>query len=114
MKRRINIAAGLIHKPKILIMDEPTVGIDPQSRNHILETVMQLNSDGLTVIYTSHYMEEVEKLCNRLAIMDHGQIIAQGSIADICKLDGENDEINIEAAPLNDELIYSNLYTYYY
>lgn len=79
MKRRLNIGAALLHEPDLLIMDEPTVGIDPQSRNHILEAVKRLNKDGMTIIYTSHYMEEVEFLCDRLAIIDHGKIIAQGS-----------------------------------
>lgn len=79
MKRRINIAAALIHNPKILIMDEPTVGIDPQSRNHILESVKKLNEEGMTIIYTSHYMEEVEYLCSRIGIIDHGSLIALGS-----------------------------------
>lgn len=78
MKRRINIAAALLHQPEILIMDEPTVGIDPQSRNHILESVKQLNQEGMTVIYTSHYMEEIEYLCNRIGIVDHGKLIAIG------------------------------------
>ncbi|TCP58062.1 ABC-2 type transport system ATP-binding protein [Tumebacillus sp. BK434] len=84
MKRRINIGAALMHKPELLIMDEPTVGIDPQSRNHILETVKELNRQGMTVIYTSHYMEEVEYLCERLAIIDHGQVIATGTKQDLC------------------------------
>ncbi|WNS76271.1 ABC transporter ATP-binding protein [Bacillus sp. DTU_2020_1000418_1_SI_GHA_SEK_038] len=79
MKRRINIGAALLHKPELLIMDEPTVGIDPQSRNHILETVKSLNEQGMTIIYTSHYMEEVEFLCKRIAIIDYGQLIASGS-----------------------------------
>ncbi|QUH19121.1 ABC transporter ATP-binding protein [Alkaliphilus sp. B6464] len=79
MKRRVNIGCALLHKPKILIMDEPTVGIDPQSRNHILETVKRLREEGMTIIYTSHYMEEVEYLCDRIYIMDHGEIIATGS-----------------------------------
>ncbi|MBN2737137.1 MAG: ABC transporter ATP-binding protein [Spirochaetales bacterium] len=79
MKRRLNIACGLAHSPKILFMDEPTVGIDPQTRNHILESVRQLNRKGCTVIYTTHYMEEAESLCSRIAIIDHGKIIAQGS-----------------------------------
>jgi ABC-2 type transport system ATP-binding protein len=78
MKRRINIAAALLHRPEILIMDEPTVGVDPQSRNHILETVKKLNEEGMTVIYTSHYMEEVEYLCRRIGIIDHGKMIAIG------------------------------------
>ncbi|QQZ11274.1 ABC transporter ATP-binding protein [Heyndrickxia vini] len=84
MKRRINIGAALMHKPQLLIMDEPTVGIDPQSRNHILETVKKLNEEGMTIIYTSHYMEEVEFLCKRIAIIDHGQLIASGSKIDLC------------------------------
>ncbi|WP_027963609.1 ABC transporter ATP-binding protein [Halalkalibacillus halophilus] len=80
MKRRINIAVALIHDPQIIIMDEPTVGIDPQSRNHILEMVRRLNTEkGMTVLYTSHYMEEVERLCDRIYIMDHGKVIATGT-----------------------------------
>lgn len=83
MKRRLNIGAALLHQPEILIMDEPTVGIDPQSRNHILESVKKLSEEGMTIVYTSHYMEEVEYLCDRLAIIDHGSIIALGSKEDI-------------------------------
>ena len=79
MKRRINIGVALMHDPKFIIMDEPTVGIDPQSRNHILETVKKLNELGITVLYTSHYMEEVSQLCNRIYIMDHGKVIAEGT-----------------------------------
>jgi ABC-2 type transport system ATP-binding protein len=79
MKRRINIGAALMHEPELLIMDEPTVGIDPQSRNHILETVKRLNQKGMTVIYTSHYMEEVEYLCERIGIVDQGKMIALGT-----------------------------------
>lgn len=75
MKRRINIAAALLHRPQLLIMDEPTVGIDPQSRNSILETVKELNKHGMSVIYTSHYMEEVEFLCNRIGIIDLGKLL---------------------------------------
>jgi ABC-2 type transport system ATP-binding protein len=83
MKRRINIGAALMHKPELLIMDEPTVGIDPQSRNHILETVKELNKQGMTIIYTSHYMEEVEFLCKRIGIIDHGEVIAIGTKDDL-------------------------------
>jgi len=79
MKRRLNIACAIAHRPKLLIMDEPTVGIDPQSRNHILNSVKKLNEMGCTVIYTSHYMEEVEEICTRIAIIDHGKIIAEGT-----------------------------------
>ncbi|HEY9059011.1 MAG TPA: ABC transporter ATP-binding protein [Pseudobacteroides sp.] len=104
MKRRINIAAALLHKPKVLVMDEPTVGIDPQSRNHILETVLKLNKEGMTIIYTSHYMEEVEFLCTRIAIMDHGKIIASGSKEELRKLAGEFDIINIDVSNASDDL----------
>ena len=79
MKRRINIGAALLHDPELLIMDEPTVGIDPQSRNHILETIKELNKKGMSIIYTSHYMEEVEFLCDRIYIMDEGVVIASGT-----------------------------------
>ncbi len=97
MKRRINIASALLHRPRILVMDEPTVGIDPQSRNHILETVLRLNKEGMTVVYTSHYMEEVELLCSRVAIMDHGRIIAMGTKDELRKLIGDKDTIYIQA-----------------
>ncbi|MFC5648171.1 ATP-binding cassette domain-containing protein [Paenibacillus solisilvae] len=79
MKRRLNIACAIAHKPKLIIMDEPTVGIDPQSRNYILTSVRKLNESGCTIIYTSHYMEEVEEICTRIAIVDHGKIIAEGT-----------------------------------
>jgi ABC-2 type transport system ATP-binding protein len=103
MKRRINIAAALLHQPRILIMDEPTVGIDPQSRNHILETVKQLNQQGMTVIYTSHYMEEVEYLCSRIGIIDHGQIIAQGTVPELRQIVGQDSEIVIAVQGLRVE-----------
>ncbi len=76
MKRRVNLAAGLLHRPKILFLDEPTVGVDPQSRNAIFENVELLNQQGMTILYTTHYMEEAERLCHRVGIMDHGKIIA--------------------------------------
>ena len=79
MKRRLNMGCAIAHSPSLIIMDEPTVGIDPQSRNHILESVKRLNEEGATIIYTSHYMEEVEELCNNISIMDNGKIIASGS-----------------------------------
>lgn len=96
MKRRINVAVGLLHEPRVLLLDEPTVGIDPQSRNHILETVKTLNENGLTVIYTSHYMEEVEALCDRIAIMDGGKIIALGTLGQLRELVGGMDVISID------------------
>ncbi len=105
MKRRINIAAALLHRPKLLIMDEPTVGIDPQSRNHILETVVKLNKEGMTVIYTSHYMEEVEFLCSRIGIMDHGKVIASGTKEELRKLIGDFDTINLGLVNPKDSVI---------
>ena len=96
MKRRINIAAALLHKPKILILDEPTVGIDPQSRNHILQTVKELNKTGTTVLYTSHYMEEVEQLCNRVYIMDHGKIIASGTKEELLSILSSENTIHVQ------------------
>ena len=89
MKRRVNIAAGLVHQPRLLFLDEPTVGVDPQSRNHIFESVLRLNRErGMTIVYTSHYMEEVELLCNRVAIFDQGRIIAMDSIKNLIALLG--------------------------
>src|SRR5579864_4534389 len=79
MKRRLNMAAGLIHRPKLVLMDEPTVGVDPQSRNHIFDMIENLRSEGVSIIYTTHYMEEAERLCDRIAIIDHGKIIAHGT-----------------------------------
>ncbi|HTX51996.1 MAG TPA: ABC transporter ATP-binding protein [Candidatus Baltobacteraceae bacterium] len=79
MKRRLNMAAGLIHRPKLVLMDEPTVGVDPQSRNRIFEMIGKLHHEGMSIIYTTHYMEEAERLCGRIAIVDHGRIIAVGS-----------------------------------
>jgi len=96
MKRRLNIGAALLHMPELLIMDEPTVGIDPQSRNHILDTVLELNKQGITIIYTSHYMEEVEYLCNEICIMDEGKIIASGTQQELVELVREKTQINIK------------------
>ncbi len=83
MKRRLNIACAIVHHPKILLMDEPTVGVDPQSRNSILESIRELNQNGTTVIYTSHYMEEIEAICSKVAIMDFGKIIAYGTVEEL-------------------------------
>jgi ABC-2 type transport system ATP-binding protein len=79
MKRRLNMACGLIHRPRIVLMDEPTVGVDPQSRNRIFEMIEALRAQGTAIIYTTHYMEEAERLCDRIAIVDHGKMIAQGT-----------------------------------
>lgn len=95
MKRRINIAVGLLHSPKVLFMDEPTVGIDPQSRRRILDTVKSLNEEGLTVVYTTHYMEEAEELSDRVGIIDHGELIAIGTQAELSKTVGELDTIRL-------------------
>ena len=93
MKRRVNIGAAILHQPEVLIMDEPTVGIDPQSRNHILETVKRLNNEGMTIIYTSHYMEEVEYLCERIGIIDHGELIACGTLKELRETIGDRSRI---------------------
>ncbi len=95
MQRRINIAVALLHNPKVLFMDEPTVGIDPQSRRRILDTVLELNKQGLTVIYTTHYMEEAEELSDRIGIIDHGELIAVGSQEDLTRTIGRYDTINM-------------------
>ena len=105
MKRRINIGAALMHEPELLIMDEPTVGIDPQSRNHILETVKKLNKAGMTVIYTSHYMEEVEFLCERIAIMDHGKVIASGSKTELCSRLSGGTVLRMTAEPVTEAFV---------
>lgn len=105
MKRRLNIACSLVHHPKLIIMDEPTVGIDPQSRNHILESVKKLNQMGSTVIYTSHYMEEVEVLCNDIAIMDHGRIIARGSKEELEEMVAVEEKVNIRLSSVNYSLV---------
>nr|WP_077616156.1 ABC transporter ATP-binding protein [Caenibacillus caldisaponilyticus] len=105
MKRRINIGAALMHDPELLIMDEPTVGIDPQSRNHILETVKRLNEQGMTVIYTSHYMEEVEFLCERIAIIDHGEVIALGTKTELCNRLAGGTVIQLKVDPIKERFI---------
>lgn len=105
MKRRLNIACSLVHHPRLIIMDEPTVGIDPQSRNHILNSVRTLNEMGSTVIYTSHYMEEVEELCSDIAIMDHGRIIARGSKEQLEELVAVEEKVNIRLSDLNFSLV---------
>lgn len=98
MKRRLNISCALGHKPELLIFDEPTVGIDPQSRNFILEKIKDANKKGTTVIYTSHYMEEIETLCTRIAIMDNGKIIAVGTKEELVRLvtSEENSNMTLE------------------
>jgi ABC-2 type transport system ATP-binding protein len=97
MKRRLNIAAGLLHHPRLLVLDEPTVGVDPQSRNAILEGVQQLGSAGMAVLYTTHYMEEAERLCDRIGIIDNGRLIAEGTREELIALVGELDRIRMSA-----------------
>ncbi|HEX2938220.1 MAG TPA: ATP-binding cassette domain-containing protein [Ruminiclostridium sp.] len=102
MKRRLNIACSIIHEPELLIFDEPTVGIDPQSRNHILDSIRTLNKNGATVIYTSHYMEEVEALCSRIAIIDNGNLIAMGTKSELCSLiSSDPEKTSLEEVFLN-------------
>lgn len=95
MKRRLNIAVGLLHRPKLLFMDEPTVGIDPQSRRRILDMVKELIGQGMTVLYTTHYMEEAEELSDRVGIIDHGKLIALGTQPELRKLVGEQDRLQL-------------------
>jgi ABC-2 type transport system ATP-binding protein len=85
MKRRLNLAAALLHRPRLLLCDEPTVGVDPQSRNAIFELLQQLNREGVTIIYSTHYMEEAVRLCSRIGIIDHGKILALGTVEELLK-----------------------------
>lgn len=98
MKRRLNVGIGLLHRPKLLILDEPTVGVDPQSRNAILESVRGLSGQGMAVLYTTHYMEEAERLCDRVGIIDHGKLIAEGTRRQLVGLVGERDRVRLAAA----------------
>ncbi|NLY37748.1 MAG: ABC transporter ATP-binding protein [Firmicutes bacterium] len=98
MKRRLNIACALVHHPRLIIMDEPTVGIDPQSRKHILDSVRELHEQGATILYTTHYMEEAEELCTRIAIMDQGRVIALGTTDELKELVSSEERIVIEVA----------------
>lgn len=101
--RRLNIACGIAHKPELIILDEPTVAVDPQSRNNILEGIRKLNEQGATVIYTSHYMDEVEQLCSRIAILDKGKIVAQGTNQELKAMISLGERIEIEAYNLTEE-----------
>jgi ABC-2 type transport system ATP-binding protein len=98
MQRRLNIAAGLLHRPRLLILDEPTVGIDPQSRNAILEAVAALGDQGMSVLYTTHYMEEAERLCRRVGIVDHGRMLACGTRRELVDLVDQHDQVTITLA----------------
>lgn len=100
--RRLNIACGIAHKPELIFFDEPTVAVDPQSRNAILEGIQEMNRQGSTVVYTSHYMEEVEEICTRIMIMDHGQALATGTNAELKAMIGTGEKIQIDAPELGD------------
>jgi ABC-2 type transport system ATP-binding protein len=103
MQRRLNIGIGLLHRPRLLILDEPTVGVDPQSRNSILESVERLAGEGMAVLYTTHYMEEAERLCDRVAIIDEGRIQAEGTRRELVSLVGGQDRIRLAATGRLDE-----------
>ena len=103
--RRLNIACGIAHKPKLIIMDEPTVAVDPQSRNKILEGIVELNRNGATIIYTSHYMEEVEQICSRIAIMDKGKNLAIGTKDELKQMIKKSESISIDILDLPDAAI---------
>ncbi len=105
MKRRVNIAVGLMHRPKMVFLDEPTVAIDPQSRRRILDTVKQLNREGMTVLYTTHYMEEAQELSNRIAIIDNGEIIAMGTLGELIQSVGEKDTLIFKIAEIPAETL---------
>lgn len=96
MQRRLNLACALVHEPAVLLLDEPTVGVDPQSRNHLLENILKLKRDGMTILYTTHYMEEAEKLCDSIAIMDHGRILAEGTLAELVSQHGGKSVVEME------------------
>jgi ABC-2 type transport system ATP-binding protein len=98
MKRRLNLCMGLLHRPRVLMLDEPTVGIDPQARLNILEVVREIAAAGTTVLYTTHYMDEAQDLCDRIAIIDHGKILALGSLAELTRLAGEAEVLRLAGA----------------
>lgn len=102
MKRRVNIGVGLLHKPRLLFMDEPTVGIDPQSRRAILDSVKDLNRQGMTVLYTTHYMEEAQELSDRVGIIDHGDLIALGTQSELTRQVGEYESLHLHLSEMDD------------
>ncbi|MCX7885213.1 MAG: ABC transporter ATP-binding protein, partial [Caloramator sp.] len=105
MKRRLNIACAITHRPKLIIMDEPTVGIDPQSRNHILDSIKILNEMGSTIIYTSHYMEEIEQICSYVVIVDHGRVIAKGTKEELKEFVSTEEKIDITLSKVNFSIV---------
>ncbi|MCS7060441.1 MAG: ATP-binding cassette domain-containing protein [Anaerolineae bacterium] len=110
MKRRVNIGAGLIHKPQVLFLDEPTVGIDPQSRRAILDSVKELNRQGMTVLYTTHYMEEAQELSHRVGIIDHGELIALGTQAELTRQVGEQETLILHIGENEDAETVANMF----
>ncbi len=104
MKRRLNIAAGLLHRPNLLILDEPTAGVDPQSRNAILGNIETLAREGIAVLYTTHYMEEAQRLCDRVGILDEGKLIAEGTVRELTAVVGEQDRVRLTVAADPQEL----------
>lgn len=103
--RRLNIACGVAHRPKLIILDEPTVAVDPQSRNNILEGIQKLNREGATIVYTSHYMEEVEQICTNISIMDKGKVIATGTSEELKKMINCGETITVETFKIEEEVI---------
>ena len=103
--RRLNIACGIAHKPRLIIMDEPTVAVDPQSRNKILEGIQMLNEQGATIIYTSHYMEEVEQICSRIAILDRGKVLAQGTADELKAMIKNTETIRLEVPQISEDIL---------
>ena len=101
MKRRVNIAIALMSRPRMLFLDEPTVGIDPQSRNHIFDTVESLRDDGMTILYTTHYMEEADRLCDRVGVIDYGRLIALGAARELKARLGDPDQVTLESVFLD-------------
>jgi len=103
--RRLNIACGIAHKPKLIILDEPTVAVDPQSRNNILEGIRELNRRGATVVYTTHYMEEVEEICSRIIIIDGGKVIAQGTKEELKELVSTGEKVTLELESESEKIV---------
>ena len=105
MLRRLNIACGIAHKPKLIFLDEPTVAVDPQSRNNILDGIQTLRNQGATIVYTTHYMEEVEILCDRVIIIDKGKIIASGTIDELKALSNMDEKVSVEVKKIDEKQI---------
>src|SRR5690606_25920562 len=104
MKRRLNLAVALVHDPKLLLLDEPTVGVDPQSRNAIFDAILDLKRRGTTIIYTTHYMEEAQRLCDRVGVIDKGRLLAEGTVDDLLRAHGGRSVITVERADLAERI----------